>query len=273
MSLGESLVKHWNRLTLFAIAAGIVACWASTTMAVDVRVTIRNLSADNSVALSPFSLAAHNGSFDAFDSGAAAGMATENVAELGDGTDFISDAMAAQATAVTATAIATQNAFGPGIFRPGGSGSIVLSLDPMQNRYLSFGAMVVPSNDAFLGNDSPTAVELFDAGGSFVATDFTLNGGDIWDAGTEVNQLTGAAYVVNQDATMGTTEGGVVAPAPLPAQFTVYSGAMTPAGETFSVIPGADTPVASFSFEVVPEPASAALAILALALLAWRQRR
>jgi hypothetical protein len=233
---------------------------ASSALAVDVRVTIRNLSPDSSVALSPFTLAAHDGTFDAFDAASLASAGVEDVAELGAGTNYGAEATAAQATAVVATAIATQGGFGPGIFRPGASGSIVLSLDPTLNRYLSYGSMVVPSNDSFLGNDSPTAVELFDAGGTFVASNFTITGDRIWDAGTEVNQLLGSAYVVGQDATMGDAEGGTVHLANLATQFAAYLGSSTPAGETFSVVPSPTAAVASFSFSVVPEPASLALA-------------
>ena len=69
---------------------------------------------------------------------------------------------------------------GPGSYPPGAEGSLVLSLDPTDNRYLSFLSMVVPSNDAFIGNDDATGIELFDAMGNFVATDFTLTGSNIW---------------------------------------------------------------------------------------------
>lgn len=245
-------------------AACLAALMASQAFAVDVRVTIENLSAADSVALSPFTLAAHDGTFDAFDSGSTASAGVEDVAELGDGTNLISEVSTAQPSAVTDTLIATSGGFGPGIFPPGASGSIVLSLDPAMHRYLSYGSMVVPSNDAFLGNDSPTAVELFDAGGNFVATDFTLTGSAIWDAGTETNQTTGAAYIVGEDATLGTDEGGTIQAVNLATQFTPYLGSTTPLLETFSTVPGAGTAFVSFSFERVPEPSSATLACLAL---------
>ncbi|MGE3240246.1 MAG: spondin domain-containing protein [Pirellulales bacterium] len=265
--------RNWT-LILAVVCSLLTIASASPVAAVDVRVTIRNLSPAGSVALSPFTLAAHDGSFDGFNSGSAASLGVENVAELGDGSAYGTEATSAQASAIVATAIATQGGFGPGIFRPGASGSIVLSLDPALHRYLSYGSMVVPSNDSFLGNDSPTAVELFDAGGNFVATDFTLTGERIWDAGTEVNQLLGAAYVAGQDATLGDAEGGVVHLANLATQFAAYLGSSTPAGETFSVVPGATSPVASFSFTVVPEPATAALASLgALGLIGVVSKR
>src|SRR3989304_7931827 len=162
----DSGMRMHSKCLLAGLPLALAATLVSTALAVDVRVTIRNLSPDSSVALPPFTLAAHNGSFDAFDVSSAARAGIEDVAELGDGANLSAEATAAPASAAIATAIATQGGFGPGIFRPGASGSVVLSLDPALHRYLTYGSMVVPSNDAFLGNDSPTVVELFDAGGN-----------------------------------------------------------------------------------------------------------
>jgi hypothetical protein len=236
--------------------------------AVDVRVMITNLSPAGGNALSPFTVAAHDGTFDAFNAGSTATTLIENVAELGDGTQLIAAVMAAQPSAVTGTVAATTGGFGPGIFLPGGSGSLVLSLDPVNNRYLTYGSMVVPSNDAFLGNDSPTSVELFDAAGNFVATEVTLNGASIWDAGTEVNQPLGAAYLVGQDAMLGTIEAGGVVHAANPAnQFAPYLNGEVPSGGMFTVAPAAASPVASISLQVVPEPS--AFLLLSAGLLAF----
>jgi hypothetical protein len=181
-------------------------------------------------------LIAHDGTFDAFDNGmSAVGTGIEDVAEAGDGTDLISEGITAQPTAITDVLIATSGGFGPGIFLPGASGSKVLSLDPSANRYLPYGAMVVPSNDAFLGNGNPIAVELFDAAGNFVASDFTLYGAQIWDAGTEVNQLLGAAYVVGQNGALGDDENGVVH-LDL-TQFALFLNENVPSGGQFTVVP------------------------------------
>ena len=256
-------MKVSGKLVCSCVACALIAV-AQVAAAVDVRVTVRNLSPSGSVALSPFTLAAHDGTFDAFDAGSAAGMGIEDIAELGNGMALISEVTAAQPAAVTGTAIATAGAFGPGIFLPGGSGSAVLSLDPSVHRYLSYGAMVVPSNDAFLGNDSPTSVELFDAGGNLVASELILTGDRIWDAGTELNQLLGAAYVVGQDATMGTDENGVVHLVDLTTEFSPYNGSEVPSGGMFTVSPMDDTQIASISFQIVPEPSTLALAGLGL---------
>ena len=258
------------RVTVRIIFWGLACASFAVTheaAAADVRVTIRNLSPSGSVALSPFTLAAHDGTFDAFDAGSMAGMGIENVAELGDGTALVSEITSAQPAAVTATAIATDGGFGSGIFLPGSSGSVVLSLDPSIHRYLTYGAMVVPSNDAFLGNDSPTSVELFDDGGDFVAPDFTLTGNRIWDAGTELNQLLGAAYIVGQDATIGADENGVLHLTDLTTEFSPYDGSVVPSGSMFTVTPMNETQIASFSFQIVPEPSSLVLAGLGIAAM------
>ena len=53
--------------------------------------------------------------------------------------------------------------------------------------YFSYASMILPSNDAFTGNGNPTRFEIFDDNGNFLGLDFTANGTDIWDAGTEEN--------------------------------------------------------------------------------------
>jgi Spondin_N/PEP-CTERM motif len=237
---------------------------APAARAVDVRVTITNLSAADSIAFSPVVVAAHNGSVDLFDSGSAASAGVENTAELGGVATAMGEVTAMQASAVTTPVIANMGGFGPGIHIPGSSGSLVLTLDPTDNRYFSFLSMVVPSNDAFVGNDNPLAHELFDAGGNFVGQNFTLTGSNIWDAGTEINGLTGALYVVGQDGSLSPEEGGVVHAEDLGTFQSEFVGASTPPGATFNTVPLADTPILSFSFQVVPEPASLALAGLAM---------
>jgi hypothetical protein len=152
--------------------------------------------------------------------------------------------------------------------------SVVLSLDPVNNRYFSYLAMAVPSNDMFIGNDNPTARELFDAGGNFVGQNFTLTGANIWDAGTEVNGLVGSAFIAGQSATAGTTEGGVIQPANLATAFSFYVGQTTGPGYVFSGGPAADTPIVAISFAVVPEPSTFGLCGVGIVgMLAGGRRR
>ena len=264
-------------LTKLAVAALLsIGVTTQTSQAVQVRVTVQNTSASDSVALSPIIMAAHDGSVDLFSAGMAASAGIEDVAEMGGAAQMLRDEVtAAQASAVTEVGIATSGGFGPGVLIPGAEASYVLTLDPTDNRYFSYAAMVVPSNDSFIGNDDPMAVELFDAGGNFVANNFHLTGSDIWDAGTEVNSLTGAAYIVGQDAGLGTDENGVVTQvSDLNSQFGLYLGESTPEGSVFGTLPPVDSGFVTFSFSVVPEPSSVmlSLAALGLGLVVWRRR-
>jgi len=256
-------MTNWNKL-LVGTSLTSALFFSSQARAVDVRLTIRNPSASDSTAFSPAVVAAHNGSVDLFSSGSPASAGVEDVAELGGQSILPGEATGMQASAAVTSVFATVGGFGPGIFVPGSEGSVVLSLDPVNHRYFSFLSMMVPSNDAFIGNDSPTAIELFDASGAFVANDFTLVGSDIWDAGTEVNGLTGALYVVGQDGMLSPEEGSVVHAADLDTIFDFYVGESTPAGAMFNTVPTGSTPIAEFSFSIVPEPATWLLATIGL---------
>ena len=71
--------------------------------------------------------------------------------------------------------------------------------------------MVVPSNDAFVGNRSPQQFDLFE-GETFVDIMELIKGSDVWDAGTEVNDEIPAntAFYGQTVPNTGVTEGGVV---------------------------------------------------------------
>lgn len=235
---------------------------------VNIEVTIESLAPSRGVAFSPFTVAFHDGTYDGFDAGSAASIGIQNIAEFGNGADYLGDFSSHQPHGIGATIIANNGGFGPGIFVPGSSGSMVMTLDPAHNRFMNFGSMVVPSNDRFFGNDNPTAIELFDMSGNFVGQDYMLYGEDIWDAGTEVDGLFGAAFIVGQDAGDHTPDNGVIA---TNYDFSVYSGSMTPAGYDFVDLPTAGGALARISFRVVPAPAS--LAMLGLGGLAAARRR
>ena len=261
-----------NYQAILGTAAACMTMMATSTVQaapVQVKVTIENLGPADSIAFAPFFVGAHDGTFDAFDAGSAASMGVQNIAEFGDGTDLASEFATSNPSGVSGTVIATSGGFGPGIFPSGASGSLVLNLDSSMHRYFSFGSMAVPSNDYFVGNESGTEIELFDAGGSFVGSSVTLTGGDIWDAGTEVNGLFGAAYVAGQSAGDHIDENGVVT---LGADFSTFFGETTPTGATFNHSPGSAEQIARISFSVVPEPASAMLMIGALGLGLVRRR-
>ncbi len=250
-------MRMQSKSVLAAVALALAVVVTSTARAVDIRVTIENLSGPTGIGFSPLVVAGHNGSVDIFNNGAAASAGVEGVAELGSPPTVLGEIAAMQASAVMGVVANADNTMSP--LLPGAKQSVVLSLDPVNNRYFSYISMAVPSNDAFIGNDDPLARELFDAGGNFVGQNFTLTGNRIWDAGTEVNGLTGALFIQGQDGSLSPAENGVVHPADLAALFGLFVGQTTGPGYIFSGGPSAETPIASVSFAVVPEPASITL--------------
>ncbi len=89
-------------------------------------------------------------------------------------------------------------------------------VDPMSptSRYISFASMLLPSNDAFTANGSPTAHALYSGTGAFIFNDFIEN--EVLDAGTEVNdELPVSTAFFGQSApNTGTDEGGLVVAPP-----------------------------------------------------------
>ena len=65
--------------------------------------------------------------------------------------------------------------------------TVTLNGTPEANRYLSYASMLFPTNDGFIGNDNPQAIEIFDESGNFIGANFIVTGEQTWDAGTEVN--------------------------------------------------------------------------------------
>ena len=168
---------------------------------------------------------------------------------------------------------------GGGPFAPGAIETMTIMLDSedLQARYFSFGSMVIPSNDAFIGNDNPTAYQVFDGGGNFLGVDFFVTGSEILDAGTEEN-----TEIPEQTAFFGQTvpdtgipEGGVVHSHPgylgslgNPGDPSILADPMF-MGADFT-IPG--YPVARITLTAVPAPG--AIALLGLAgLIGLRRRR
>ena len=79
----------------------------------------------------------------------------------GSGADWFPAFAAGDPTATLGTVV--PNPAGPPT--PGLTGSAIFTVDPTINPFFTFASMVVPSNDYFIGNDSPTQYQLFDAMG------------------------------------------------------------------------------------------------------------
>lgn len=151
-----------------------------------VTLTVQNAARGMGTFQTPVWVGFHDGTFDMFDDGALANVplandAVERIAEDGNAAPLgaaLSAAIAGSSSAVLA------GAAGP--IAPGEVVSRSFRFDPdaATNSYFSWASMVIPSNDAFVGNDSPMAHQLF-SGGSFTGMDFVSD--VALDSGTEAN--------------------------------------------------------------------------------------
>ncbi len=238
-----------------------------------IRVTVENLQPNDGFFLTPFWVGFHDGSFDYFNAnvGEMASGSLESLAEQGDVSGLFGDFAAAQPSGVDGV-ITGPNGFGSGagqppVLDPGEVASLVLDADP-GNRFFSYGSMVIPSNDAFIGNDDSMAFEIFDGAGNYNGDfSFVVLGAGLYDAGTEVNDGMGAAFSANGGTS--TSEALSVRSHPGLANFL---GTQTAAGTTIGSDIGAATQIARISFTAVPEPTSAGL-LAGIAMLGLIRRR
>jgi PEP-CTERM motif len=246
-----------------AMAAVFALCASAHSAPVVVTVTVQNLAPVNSISFAPLHVGFNNGSFDAFNGG---GVATEPIISVAEG----GAGGAWQSAFAVADPGATRGTIG-GLLLPGASSSQTFSVDTMLNPFFTFGAMVVPSNDFFIGNDSPTEYRLFDAAGNLNIAAIGIKASEIWDAGSEVFDPAAAAFVGNND--LRRDQNAVVA-----FNFTElagFNGLTTGAGYTFNSALSADSDVyrISFSVSAVPEPGSFALAAAGLLAVGFLSRR
>ncbi|MET0309328.1 MAG: spondin domain-containing protein, partial [Sphingomonas sp.] len=220
-----------------------------------VTVTVQNIAPPNSVGVAPLNVGFSNGSFDAFNNGGTAPPSIVAAAELGNGSKWQAAFAAADPAAVIGTV-------GSAPMPPGAIASTTFTVDGKTNPFFSFAAMVVPSNDSFIGNDDPEAYRLFDAQGNLLVTSITLYGRDIWDAGSELFNPANAAYIAGSDATLRDPENGTIRHSF--ADFAKFNGLLTAPGYKFDSGMSADTPFYRITFSVagVPEPASWGMMIL-----------
>lgn len=255
---------HPIRLNIVAGAAVLmVAGTAAQAALVDVTVTVQKLAPDDSIAFAPLHAGFNSGTFDAFNLGSVATGPIISVAEGGAGDVW-------QAAFAAADPLAVRGTIG-GLLLPGATSSATFRVDTAANPYFTFASMVVPSNDFFIGNDSPTAYRLFDAGGNLRLPSITVGAAAIWDAGSEVFDPAAAAFVGNND--LRRPQNSVAAFNF--AELAGFNGLATGAGYTFNSALTADSEVYRIGFSVtaVPEPGSYALMAAGLAAVGFVARR
>lgn len=151
-----------------AAAALATALFSPVTSAADYSIEVINLTHGNH--FTPLLIAAHPADSHIFQSGQAASASVQAMAEGGDISGIESDLGALGVDMLANPA--------GGLLAPGSSASGSLSTTSASNTQLSVVAMILPTNDAFIGLDSVT---LPTAAGTY---SYYLNG---YDAGTEAN--------------------------------------------------------------------------------------
>lgn len=151
-----------------------------------INVTFANLQQTEGSLLTPIFAATHDGTYDFFNAGETASAGLQSLAEDGDPSQLIADSIASGGAS---EAMATPG----GVLAPGESRTLTFFASPFDTKthYLSYASMVLPSNDAFVGNDFSLAIKLFDDHGNLIrrvgGETIIVAGAQVWDAGTEVN--------------------------------------------------------------------------------------
>ena len=252
--------------THIALAAGALAALAplaSQSEMLQLRVTVTNVAPTDSVTFAPLHVGFHTGTFDAFDAGTGATAAIISVAEGGSGSAWFPAFAAADPGATLGSVLPDP----PGPLLPGFSGQALFLIDAVANPFFTFAAMVVPSNDYFIGNDDPHAYRLFGADGKLLLRFIELSAADIWDAGSEADDPAHAAFIVGGNNDLRTPQNGVVS---LDFEgLSIFRGLTTAAGYSFQNRLGSGTPVYRIGFDVtsVPEPHAAWLMLAGLGLV------
>lgn len=174
-------------LTAAALATAALISNVTSAQAVEVTVTIDNLSPEQGLVLTPFWVGFHAGDYDLYEPGRPASEGLELIAEDGDvmplSEAFLAGGEGRVDGLVTGVGLSPGT---PPLIAPGTAAVFTLEVSPSQP-YLSYASMILPSNDGFIGNESATSHRVFDAEGNFIGADFVVTGGQVLDAGTEVN--------------------------------------------------------------------------------------
>ncbi len=243
------------RLLLVLSTGGLIPTLAHADF-INVTVNIQNLAPTNSLSFAPLRLGFSNGSFDAFNNGQTANAAIISVAEGGSGSAWFPAFRAAEPNA-------TLGSVG-GALLPGRTASNTFAVDTAVNPFFTFASMLLPSNDHFIGNDSPTRFRLFDNAGNLLISSINQKARDIWDAGSEAFDPLNAAFLVIGNNDLRTPLNGVVH-----SNFTDlsgFNGLTTSAGYVFNSQLTADTDIYRISFSASPVAVPAPPSVLLLGI-------
>lgn len=150
-------------------------------------ISVENLAPPNGTVLSAVWFGLHDGGLRTYSLGAPASPALERMAEDGNPGPLTREFSRVNAGVVQGALFGSDDVLNS-IF-PGRCVSMTVLVDARSSgsRYLSFAGMVIPSNDAFFGNEDPRAYPIFDDSGRFLGADIVVLGTEVLDAGSEVN--------------------------------------------------------------------------------------
>jgi hypothetical protein len=156
---------------------------------------------------------------------------------------------------------------------------MTFTVDPVSQRFMSFAAMVMPSNDAFIGNDDQRGIELFSETGWWWGTRVIEIGGcDVWDAGTEWNTMKDAAFLNQSSPNEGIATVADIVPHKELARYKLYGAAAEGATNDLGIY--FDPQAADFvagnrpvcRIIIIPEPATLVLLVAGTLMLRHKQR-
>jgi hypothetical protein len=167
---------------------------------VTVTVSMENRAPTKGFFLTPLWVAFHDGTFTTYAQGTSLGAGNPFERLVEDGVTgpisqaFVASPAGAAGGGVDRTIGGTGGAVTtPAVYDPGEKQSASFTVDSAMGRYFTFASMVIPSNDAFIGNATP--IEIFDAAGNFKGPiTLIVRGTDVHDAGTELNNEVNAAF-------------------------------------------------------------------------------
>lgn len=194
-----------------AVVGFVIGAAQQASAVIGVRVIIENRAPQNGTYLTPVWVGFHDGTFDVYDEGAPASIELERLAEDGN-TGPLSEDFEMSGSGSAQSTIRSDGGIPP--LAPGETATMTFILDETDSssHYFSYASMVIPSNDAFIGNDDPRAHRIIDTSGNFLGAFLTIRGTNVMDAGTEVNDELPehTAFFGQQEPDSGVPEGGVV---------------------------------------------------------------
>ena len=232
-------------LTLFAAIFPAAASAQNSADCVAVQFSFENLQPAGGFFVTEPWVGLHDGDFDLFNGGERASAGLEALAEGGN-TEALGGEFAQQGRLQTTIGNGNTQFISPGETIEGSIG--IRNASAYQ--YLAFASMMIPSNDAFIGNAEPDAYQLFDDDGTFTGpVTIELLASDIYDSGTEVNDGQGAAgFSLGLDGDGGTSTDDTESTVAIhPDLLDNIENFMTAAGANVTNLLEDDEPVASLT--------------------------